>query len=283
MRARLAADGREADRDGAALADGAEHVGHADVLERLGALEVAVRASALGVDDTLRDALAVKVREQVDQADAMSARRSRWVHALEVLQEERAGRAGTLDLVTATCQIADRECASRTGATRARRWRPCRRHPARSHCGRSGSRGGSVRSAEAGRIERRALPVNLASGLSDETPALPSGAMLDAMREVDAGARVSVTLGQAVRSSRRRAVQRSAGQEGQVQRARCGTTQGGRDRPGSAQPASPVAHRRSLAASEAVGEGSGRTACEKRGCERCSMRERSNRRMTASR
>ena len=71
VRAGLAAHRREADGDGARLAFFAEDVGDGEVRERVRALEVAVGAAALGVDDALGDPLAVEVREQVDQVEVL--------------------------------------------------------------------------------------------------------------------------------------------------------------------------------------------------------------------
>jgi hypothetical protein len=60
VRARLATDGREADGDRALLA-GLEEICHAEILESIGSLIVAMSASALGVDDTLWDAFTVEM------------------------------------------------------------------------------------------------------------------------------------------------------------------------------------------------------------------------------
>ena len=85
VRAALTADGREANGDRALLASRREHVGQAEVIERLGALEEAVSSSTFSVDNTLGDPFTIEVREQVDQ--------------VEVLKEERSVLASADDLV----------------------------------------------------------------------------------------------------------------------------------------------------------------------------------------
>lgn len=61
MGAALAADGREADGNGAFFALGGEDVCEAEVVEGVRGAEVAVGAAALCVDDALGDSFAVKV------------------------------------------------------------------------------------------------------------------------------------------------------------------------------------------------------------------------------
>jgi hypothetical protein len=85
VRARLATDCRKSNGDRTFLALCAEHVGHAKIIERVRAFEDTMSTAALGVDDTLRDALAVEVGEEVDQ--------------VEVLKQKRAILAGSLRLV----------------------------------------------------------------------------------------------------------------------------------------------------------------------------------------
>lgn len=65
-RAGLATDRGEAHGDGGTIADLVEDGGTADVGDIVGDLEVAVCASTLSMDDTLGDALAVKVSEEID-------------------------------------------------------------------------------------------------------------------------------------------------------------------------------------------------------------------------
>ena len=65
-RTRLATDGGEAHSDGRTVADLVEDGGAADVGDIVGDLEVTVCAGTLGVNDTLGNALAVKVSEEVD-------------------------------------------------------------------------------------------------------------------------------------------------------------------------------------------------------------------------
>lgn len=61
MRSGLASDSREADSDWAFLALGAEDIGGCEFWNGVCALEVAVSATALGVNDALGDTLAVEV------------------------------------------------------------------------------------------------------------------------------------------------------------------------------------------------------------------------------
>jgi len=63
----LATDGRETDGDGA-LGALLEEGGDTEVLETVSALPDTVGAGSLGVDDTLGDALAVKVGEEARQS-----------------------------------------------------------------------------------------------------------------------------------------------------------------------------------------------------------------------
>jgi len=72
----LATDGRESDGDRAFEALVGEAVCEADVLERLCALENTVGSGSLGVDDTLRDALSIKVREEIDKVEVLEEERS---------------------------------------------------------------------------------------------------------------------------------------------------------------------------------------------------------------
>lgn len=60
MRARLATNGREADRNGAGLAL-LEDIGRAKILETVGCLVVAMSTAALCVDNALRNTLAVEM------------------------------------------------------------------------------------------------------------------------------------------------------------------------------------------------------------------------------
>ena len=75
VRTRLTTDGGESDCDRALLAS-LEDVGKADVVKRVGGLVVTVSSSTLGVNDTLWNALAVKVREQVYQVEVLEEQRS---------------------------------------------------------------------------------------------------------------------------------------------------------------------------------------------------------------
>jgi hypothetical protein len=84
VRARLATDSGESDTDGALLA-GLEDVGHAEVIERVGGLVESMGTTTLCVNDTLRDTLTIKVRDEVNQ--------------VVVLQEKRTVLSNTLDLV----------------------------------------------------------------------------------------------------------------------------------------------------------------------------------------
>jgi len=84
MRTRLATNSRESNRDGALLAS-LEDVGHTEVIERVGGAVETVSTTTLGVDDTFGNTLSVEVREEIYQ--------------VEVLEEERAVLANTLDLV----------------------------------------------------------------------------------------------------------------------------------------------------------------------------------------
>ena len=71
----LAADGGEADGDGAHLA-GFEDVGAAQVIEGVRGPVVSVSAATLGVDNALGDTFAVKVREQVDEVEVLQEQRT---------------------------------------------------------------------------------------------------------------------------------------------------------------------------------------------------------------
>lgn len=84
VRALLATDGAEADSDRTHFAR-FEEIRRTQVIKRVGRLVVAVGSGALCVDDTLRDSLAVEVREQVDE--------------MEVLEQQWAIVACTLGLV----------------------------------------------------------------------------------------------------------------------------------------------------------------------------------------
>lgn len=105
-RSTLATDSRETSSGAGLVSDLAEELGAGEIGDVVGDLKDAVRSASLGVDNTLpadairqylvaiadplsppdlRNALAVKVREQVDQ--------------VEVLEEERSVRAGTLSSV----------------------------------------------------------------------------------------------------------------------------------------------------------------------------------------
>lgn len=70
MRTRLATDGRKPHSDRALLAR-LEEVRHADIVQGVGGLVVTVGATTLSVDNTLRNALAVEVGEQVDQVEVL--------------------------------------------------------------------------------------------------------------------------------------------------------------------------------------------------------------------
>ena len=84
VRTRLATNSRESNSDGALLAS-LEDIGHTEVVKRVGGLVETVGTTTLGVDDTLGDTLSVEVREEIYQ--------------VEVLEEERAVLADTLNLV----------------------------------------------------------------------------------------------------------------------------------------------------------------------------------------
>lgn len=62
----FATDGGEARGDAHLLADLLEERLRGDVAQIMGDLEVAVRAGGFGVDDTLGNALAIEVREEID-------------------------------------------------------------------------------------------------------------------------------------------------------------------------------------------------------------------------
>jgi hypothetical protein len=84
VRSRLAAHGGEANRNGA-LCSLLEDVGLAEILEGFRRLEGSMGTTTLGVDDALRNALAVEVGEEINQ--------------MEILQQERAILSYTLNLV----------------------------------------------------------------------------------------------------------------------------------------------------------------------------------------
>jgi len=85
VRAGFATDGGEADRDRALLARLAPQVGNAEVLEGLCTGKGTVGATAFCVDDSLWDALAVEVGDQINE--------------MEVLEEERTIGTCSLSLV----------------------------------------------------------------------------------------------------------------------------------------------------------------------------------------
>lgn len=70
MRTALTTDSREADGDGALLAS-LEDVGAREIVERVCGLVEAVRTTALCVDNTLGNTLAVEMREQVYKVEVL--------------------------------------------------------------------------------------------------------------------------------------------------------------------------------------------------------------------
>ena len=81
-RTRLTTDGGETNNSRGLLAHAGEHVNRADVADIVGNLEFTIGTGALGVDNTLGDALAVKVSEQVDQVEILEQERALGAHAL---------------------------------------------------------------------------------------------------------------------------------------------------------------------------------------------------------
>ncbi len=65
----LATDGGEPRGDAHLLADLPEQRLRGDVAQIVGDLEVAMRAGGFGVDNTLRDTLAIEVREEIDMVE----------------------------------------------------------------------------------------------------------------------------------------------------------------------------------------------------------------------
>lgn len=77
----LTTNSRETDRDRALLVL-LEDIRQAKVVQRISGLVETVSATALGVNDTLGDTLAVKVREQIDQVKVLEEQRAVLAHAL---------------------------------------------------------------------------------------------------------------------------------------------------------------------------------------------------------
>ena len=71
MRAGLATNGREADRDGAFFALLAEDVGNTKIVEGLCASEGTMSTAALGVDDSLGNPFTVEMGEKVDEMEIL--------------------------------------------------------------------------------------------------------------------------------------------------------------------------------------------------------------------
>ena len=76
VRAGFATHGGESDGDGALLSLGAEHVCHADIVERLGACEDTMGPATFGVDNTLRNTFPIEVGDEIDQVEILKEERS---------------------------------------------------------------------------------------------------------------------------------------------------------------------------------------------------------------
>ena len=85
MRTGLSSNSGEPHCQGTLLALLREHIGKAELRDRVGTLKEPVGAGTLGVDDALGDPLAIKVRQHINQ--------------VEVLQQQRTALAGPLGLV----------------------------------------------------------------------------------------------------------------------------------------------------------------------------------------